>query len=97
MRWREYMLRKGISKGKLMSEINMIIKRCKINAGKIIYTFIAHNHHAHRLSFTNWPPPATEEDDMFTLTAVERTLEMLNSTATSPDCLGSERGLRLGS
>ncbi|CAA2995633.1 Hypothetical predicted protein [Olea europaea subsp. europaea] len=44
------MLRKGISKGKLMAELNMVVKRWKI-AGKAIQNLMFH--HAHHWSTTS--------------------------------------------
>ncbi|KAL2539207.1 hypothetical protein Adt_00185 [Abeliophyllum distichum] len=121
-----FLLRKGVSKGKLMAELNMMFKRWKI-AGRAIqnlmfhhwsaaalrrsplespneYEFSCsnspaypnfhipfhlnkrkHNHHAHLFSSTQQPQtPPSMEDDIVTLNAVVRTLEMLNSAAASP-------------
>ncbi|CAA2959214.1 Hypothetical predicted protein [Olea europaea subsp. europaea] len=126
------LFRRGISKAKLMSELNIMIKRGKI-AGKAIQNLIFHHshhwsaatsstavrralykhdspkeyefscsnspaysnlhlpfhlnkrkHNHHDYLFSPPPPPATEEDDIVTLSAVLRTLEMLNSAAASP-------------
>ncbi|KAL5056970.1 hypothetical protein RYX36_028574 [Vicia faba] len=40
-----FMLRKGISKGKLMVNLNMIFKRRSKLAGKVIANLMSHNHH----------------------------------------------------
>ncbi|KAL2462617.1 hypothetical protein Fot_53854 [Forsythia ovata] len=123
-----FLLRKGITKGKLVAELNMMFKRWKI-AGKAIqnlmfhhwsvaagrrspldspneYEFSCsnsptypnfhipfhlnknkrkHNHHAHLFSSTRQPQtPPSMEDDIVTLNAVVRTLEILNSATASP-------------
>ncbi|KAL3528701.1 hypothetical protein ACH5RR_008023 [Cinchona calisaya] len=46
-----FMLRKGISKGKLMIDLNMMMKRGKI-AGKAIQNLMFHHHHSHHSSAT---------------------------------------------
>ncbi|KAL5056973.1 hypothetical protein RYX36_028579 [Vicia faba] len=40
-----FMLRKGISKGKLILNLNMIFKRRSKLAGKVIANLMSHNHH----------------------------------------------------
>lgn len=47
-----YMLRKGISKGKLMADLNMMMKRGKI-AGKALQNLMFHHHHAWSISTLN--------------------------------------------
>ncbi|KAK7294251.1 hypothetical protein RJT34_17138 [Clitoria ternatea] len=42
-----YMLRKGISKGKLMMDLNLILKRRGKLAGKAIANLMHHHHHHH--------------------------------------------------
>ncbi|XP_027344887.1 uncharacterized protein LOC113857278 [Abrus precatorius] len=42
-----FMLRKGISKGKLMMELNIILKRRSKLAGKAIADLMFHHHHHH--------------------------------------------------
>lgn len=42
-----FMLRKGISKGKLMMDLNMILKRRSKLAGKAIANLMFHHHHHH--------------------------------------------------
>ncbi|XLQ98886.1 hypothetical protein S83_065085 [Arachis hypogaea] len=42
-----YMLRKGISKGKLMLELNMVLKRRRKLAGKAIANLMMFHHHQH--------------------------------------------------
>ncbi|KAA8540364.1 hypothetical protein F0562_024717 [Nyssa sinensis] len=125
-----FMLRKGISKRKLMLDLNLMMKRGKI-AGKAIHNLMFHHHHSWstsnrrsndgHLSFSTAPheyefscsnspafpfniiskrnhshffpcahaPPT--DDDMVTVTAVKRALEMLNSEAASPALPGFGR------
>ncbi|XP_057726045.1 uncharacterized protein LOC130941522 [Arachis stenosperma] len=40
-----FMLRRGISKGKLMMDLNMFLKRRRKLAGKAIYNLMFHHHH----------------------------------------------------
>ncbi|KAI9109468.1 hypothetical protein K1719_019522 [Acacia pycnantha] len=40
-----FMLRKGISKGKLMMDLNMMLKRRRKVAGKVISNLMFHHHH----------------------------------------------------
>ncbi|XP_023759474.1 uncharacterized protein LOC111907895 [Lactuca sativa] len=64
-----FMLRKGISKRKLLLDLNMMIKRGKIS-GKALHNSIFHhhnnraafttNHRSHHLSFTSSPPDEYE-------------------------------------
>uniref|UniRef100_A0A5B7AWL9 Avr9/Cf-9 rapidly elicited protein 146 n=1 Tax=Davidia involucrata TaxID=16924 RepID=A0A5B7AWL9_DAVIN len=130
-----FMLRKGISRRKLMLDLNMMMKRGKI-AGKAIHNLMFHHHHnwystsssnrrSHdgHLSFTAGGPPHEYEfscsnspafpfhltkrsnhshffscahapptdDDIVTVNAVKKVLEMLNSEAASPALPGFGR------
>ncbi|KAK3002197.1 hypothetical protein RJ639_021003 [Escallonia herrerae] len=125
-----YMLRKGMSKRKLMLDLNMMMKRGKIAGEKALHNLMFHHHgsssssatssrrsHDGHLSFPALPGEyefscsnspifpfhlmgkqrghhhssffscanlPTTDDDVATVTAVMKSLEMLNSAAASP-------------
>nr|GEW23343.1 hypothetical protein [Tanacetum cinerariifolium] len=92
-----YMLKKGISKVKIMVDLNMMIKHGKI-AGKSLHNRLFHHHHnwaatifhrhPHNLTYPPPPPPADEYEFSCTTTpdhfphAVIKALKML--TYASP-------------
>ncbi|PNX89100.1 hypothetical protein L195_g045217 [Trifolium pratense] len=119
-----FMLRKGISKGKLMMDLNMMLKRRGKLAGKAIANLMFHHHSHHNnggstssrrshhqftssreyeFSCSNTPHhffplgkrhrshnnfftcahvPATQDDDVATMSAMKAVLEMLNNDQT---------------
>ncbi|CAK8535846.1 unnamed protein product [Lathyrus sativus] len=81
-----FMLRKKLSKGKLMTDINMMLKRRRKLAGKAIANLMFHHHHkgstssrhSHN-SFTFTRVPPKPDDEAMTMSAMETIMDMLNN------------------
>ncbi|GKB83873.1 hypothetical protein Tco_0950768 [Tanacetum coccineum] len=83
-----YMLKKGISKVKIMVDLNMMIKHGKI-AGKSLHNHLFHHHHnwaatifhrhPHHLSYPPPPPPADEYEFSCTTTPDHFPLSLLST------------------
>ncbi|CAL5199933.1 unnamed protein product [Lathyrus oleraceus] len=81
-----FMLRKKLSKGKLMKDLNMMLKRRRKLAGKAIANLMFHHHHqgstscsrSHN-SFPFTQALATSHDEAMTMSAMNTILNMLNN------------------
>ncbi|CAL5199934.1 unnamed protein product [Lathyrus oleraceus] len=81
-----FMLRKKLSKGKLMKDLNMMLKRRRKLAGKAIANLMFHHHHqgstsccrSHN-SFTFTQALSTSHDEAMTMSAMNTILNMLNN------------------
>lgn len=81
-----FMLRKKLSKGKLMKDLNMMLKRRRKIAGKAIANLMFHHHHqgstsscrSHN-SFTFTQALSTSHDEAMTMSAMNTILNMLNN------------------
>ncbi|GJU30796.1 hypothetical protein Tco_1174385 [Tanacetum coccineum] len=83
-----YMLKKGISKVKIMVDLNMMIKHGKI-AGKSLHNRLFHHHHnwaatifhrhPHHLTYPPPPPPADEYEFSCTTTPDHFPLSLLST------------------
>ncbi|CAL5199930.1 unnamed protein product [Lathyrus oleraceus] len=81
-----FMLRKKLSKGKLMKDLNMMLQRRRKLAGKAIANLMFHHHHqgstsscrSHN-SFTFTQALSTSHDEKMTMSAMNTILNMLNN------------------
>ncbi|XP_058774171.1 uncharacterized protein LOC131648430 [Vicia villosa] len=81
-----FMLRKKLSKGKVMTDLNMMLKRRGKLAGKVIANIMFHHHHkgstssrhSHN-SFTSSQAPPTPFDEAMTMSSMKTILNTLNN------------------
>ncbi|XP_058774169.1 uncharacterized protein LOC131648427 [Vicia villosa] len=81
-----FIMRKKLSKGKVMKDLNMMLKRRGKVAGKVIANIMFHrhhkgstrSHHSHN-SFTSSQAPPTPLDEAMTMSAMKTILNTLNN------------------
>ncbi|CAI8611934.1 unnamed protein product [Vicia faba] len=97
-----FMLRKKLSKGKIVTDLNMILKRCGKVAGKAIVNLMLHHHHGGSISnrhshnsFNSSQVPPTPVGEAMNMSAMKTILNMLSNdqaiVEASPALFGLDR------